>query len=144
MNHNNLSRLAFFGLSLFFLFAVVGCHADRAGIHIGDDPPPAVVAPAKPGGGPPPHAPAHGYRAKHQYHYYPASYVYFDLSRKCYFYLEGDSWKVSASLPTSVSVGLGDYVSIEMDTDKPYTQFDEHRKKYPPGQLKKKKNGKWS
>jgi hypothetical protein len=42
-------------------------------------------------------------------------------------------------------VQLGDYVSIEMDTDRPYTKFKEHKKKYPPGQLKKKKKKKnWS
>ena len=33
---------------------------------------------------------------------------------------------------------LGDHVSIEMDTDKPYTHYQEHKRKYPPGQLKKK------
>jgi hypothetical protein len=41
-------------------------------------------------------------------------------------------------------VQLGDYVSIEMDTDRPYTKFNEHKKKYPPGQLKKKKKKNWS
>jgi hypothetical protein len=42
-------------------------------------------------------------------------------------------------------VQLGDYVSIEMDTDKPYTKFKDHKKKYPPGQLKKnEKQEKWS
>lgn len=25
-----------------------------------------------------------------------------------------------------------------MDTDKPYTHYQEHKRKYPPGQLKKK------
>ena len=95
--------------------------------------------------GPPPHAPAHGYRAKYNYHYYPSAYVYFDVSRSCYFYLEGESWKMAASLPLSVRVRLGDHVSIEMDTDKPYTQFEVHKKKYPPGQLKgKKMKKKWS
>jgi len=46
------------------------------------------------------------------------------------------------SLPTNLRVKLGDYVTIDMDTDKPYTHFAEHKKKYPPGQLKKK--DKWS
>jgi hypothetical protein len=31
-------------------------------------------------------------------------------------------------------------VVIEMDSDKPYTHFDSHKKKYPPGQRKKEKN----
>ena len=41
--------------------------------------------------GPPAHAPAHGYRAKHRYKYYPSCSVYFDIGRSVYFYLEGDT-----------------------------------------------------
>jgi hypothetical protein len=52
---------------------------------------------------------------------------------------------MSVSLPVEVRVRLGDHVNIEMDTDRPYTHFEMHKKKYPPGQLKKKKrNKKWS
>ncbi len=40
-------------------------------------------------GGPPAHAPAHGYRARHSYLYYPSSYVYFDITRKVYFHMVG-------------------------------------------------------
>jgi hypothetical protein len=92
--------------------------------------------------GPPPHAPAHGYRAKHAYRYFPGSHVYFDVRRKVYFYLRGDQWKMSVALPEDIRLHACDYVSIEMDSDKPYTQFAKHKKKYPPGQLKKKKD-KW-
>jgi hypothetical protein len=96
-------------------------------------------------GGPPPHAPAHGYRAKYNYQYYPYSGVYFDTYRKVYFYIEGDIWRMSVSLPQEIHVKLGDYVSIEMDIDKPYIHYEEHKHKYPPGQLKKKgkKKKKW-
>ena len=92
--------------------------------------------------GPPAHAPAHGYRAKHQYRYYPSRSVYYDTGREIYFYLKGDNWEVRASLPGSIRVGLGDSVSIELDTDKPYLYHADHVKKYPPGQMKKKKNKK--
>jgi hypothetical protein len=71
-------------------------------------------------GGPPPHAPAHGYRAKYNYHYYPKAKVYFDTSRRLYFYMEGDKWRASVSLPLNLNLKLGDYVNIEMDSDKPY------------------------
>ncbi len=91
-------------------------------------------------GGPPDHAPAHGYRAKHQYRYYPSRSVYLDTARGLYFYLKGDNWEVGASLPTSLKSGLGDYVSFELDTDKPYVHHAEHVKKYPPGQSKEKKS----
>jgi hypothetical protein len=90
-------------------------------------------------GGPPPHAPAHGYRAKHQYRYFPSRSVYYDTGRRLYFYLKGDNWEVGASLPSSLRVGLGDSVSIELDTDKPYNHHQEHVKKYPP---KKSNNNK--
>jgi hypothetical protein len=83
-------------------------------------------------GGPPAHAPAHGYRAKHQYRYYPSRSVYYDTGRELYFYLKGDNWEVGTSLPNSLRVGLGDSVSIELDTDKPYNHHEEHVKKYPP------------
>ena len=81
--------------------------------------------------GPPDHAKAHGYRAKHTYRYYPAAQAYYDVDRKAYFYLEGDNWRVSASLPISLKAKLGDYVTIGMDSDKPYTGFEDHRLKYP-------------
>jgi hypothetical protein len=95
--------------------------------------------------GPPAHAPAHGYRAKHQYRYYPSRSVYYDTGRKLYFYIKGDRWEVGASLPNRIRIGLGDSVKIELDTDRPYIHHSEHVKKYPPGQMKKKhkKKNKW-
>lgn len=89
-------------------------------------------------GGPPSHAPAHGYRAKHKYRYYPDCSVYHDTDRDLYFYLKGDNWEIGASLPSNLRVRLGGSVSLEMDTDKPYTLYAEHRTKYPPGKSKKK------
>jgi hypothetical protein len=71
-------------------------------------------------GGPPAHAPAHGYRAKYNYQYYPEAKVYYDTDRKLYFYMQGDNWKASVSLPLDLKLGLGNYVSVEMDCDKPY------------------------
>ena len=71
-------------------------------------------------GGPPAHAPAHGYRAKYNYNYYPDENVYYDTDRKLYFYMEGDNWRASVSLPFDLKLKLGDHVSVEMDCDKPY------------------------
>lgn len=42
------------------------------------------------------------------------------------------------SLPQHIKLQLGDYVTMDMDTDKPYTRLGAHKHKYPPGQLKKK------
>jgi hypothetical protein len=99
------------------------------------DPSPTIVKTKK--NGPPAHAPAHGYRAKHQYRYFPSSSVYHDADRGLYFYLSGSNWQVAASLPHDLQIQLGNSVSIEMDTDKPYIYNDQHRKQYPPGQMKK-------
>jgi hypothetical protein len=87
-------------------------------------------------GGPPPHASAHGYRAKHQYRYYPNCNVYHDASRGVYFYLKGDGWAVGASLPTDLLSNLGASVSLDMDTDKPYEHNAEHLKQYPKEKYK--------
>jgi hypothetical protein len=95
-------------------------------------------------GGPPPHAPAHGYRAKYQYRYYPACSVYHDTDRGLYFYLKGDNWEIGASLPSNLQMRLGDSVSLELDTDKPYIYYAEHVKQYPPGQVKDKGKNKKS
>ena len=95
-------------------------------------------------GGPPDHAPAHGYRAKHQYRYYPSQQVYHDSDRGLYFYLKGDNWEAGASLPSQLKAGLGESVTFELDIDKPYVQNAEHIKKYPPKKSKGKKNKKWA
>jgi hypothetical protein len=39
---------------------------------------------------------------------------------------------------------LGQQVALEMETDKPYTYYDDHNKKYPPGKAKKNKSKKWA
>ena len=126
---------------------ISACRTTGGEVHVGWEPDPGKSHPscskkaAKQG--PPPHAPAHGYRAKNKYHYYPNAYVYFDISRQVYFYLEGDAWRMSASLPSSLHVRLGGYVTIAMDSDKPYKHFKKHKEKYPPGHQKKKKD-KWA
>ena len=93
--------------------------------------------------GPPAHARAHGYRAKHKYRYYPDSSVYHDTERGLYFYIKGGNWEVGASLPNSLQMRLGESVSLELDTDKPYTYHADHAKQYPPGKMKKSKSKKY-
>ncbi len=92
--------------------------------------------------GPPPWAPAHGYRAKHHYYYYPGSCVYYDVDRKIYFYPQGSEWRVSASLPVGIRLDAGSHAFLDMDADKPYIYHDQVVKRYPPGQLKKAEKGK--
>jgi hypothetical protein len=102
--------LLVFSLSLFF----TGCQGTRFVIQ--SEPPPKP-SPVYKKGGPPPWAPAHGYRAKHKYRYYP------------------------------FRIDVNDYVTLEMESNKPYEYDRQVVKRYPPGQLKKKHKkkgkGKW-
>ena len=89
--------------------------------------------------GSPSHAPVHGYRAKFQYRYYPRCKVYYDTARGVYFYLKGENWEVGISLPSHLKNDLGEYVSLELDTDKPYLFNEEHNKKYSSKQSNSEK-----
>ena len=114
------------------LLMLNACAVTGGGVHVG--------GPPEQKGGPPPHAPAHGYHAKQVYHYYPDAFVYFDVSSQVYFYLEGSVWKTAVILPDAYRIKIVDieYVSVDLDDDKPYKHFEEHKKKYPPGHAKKK------
>ncbi len=131
------------GMACLALLLLAGCKTPESlGIIIGDRPNPKVSK--KPG--PPSHAPAYGRRAKHKYNYYPDAEVYYDSGSSNYFYLSGDKWKVSVSLPDSLKVKLGSSVTLELGTDKPYEYHKANKKNYPPGQRKKKgkkKGKKW-
>jgi hypothetical protein len=87
-------------------------------------------------GGPPAHAKAHGYRAKHQYRYYPDQKVYHDADRGLYFYLKGDNWQVGASLPSTLKSGLGESVTLDLEVDNPSVHNADHVKQYPPKKSK--------
>jgi hypothetical protein len=130
-----IAMLCVIGLCLFVFNS--GCYSvgvvyDQPTYRSEPPPPPPPHEP-----GPPPWAPAHGYRAKHQYRYYPESHVYYDTGRRVYFYYEGGRWGASVSLPSSIRIDVNDYVGLEMDTDEPYKYDSDVVKKYPPGQQKK-------
>lgn len=74
---------------------------------------------------PPPWAPAHGWRAKHQYVYYPSAEVYYAPASRMWFWLGGNGWQAGVSLPGALQgyVQAGG-VSISLDVDRPYLQND--------------------
>ncbi len=74
---------------------------------------------------PPPWAPAHGWRAKHQYTYYPRGEVYYAQESRTWFWLDGGNWRSGISLPAPFEayVRVGG-VNIELGSDRPYV---EHR-----------------
>lgn len=94
-----------------------------------------VQGPAR---GPAPHAKARGYRIRRMYRYYPAAQIYFDVKRSVYFFMSGGVWVMRAALPASLRVNLGPFVTMELDTDKPYSKHSAHARKYPPGQYRRK------
>ena len=75
---------------------------------------------------PPPWAPAHGYRAKHRYVYYPDRQIYYAPEAQLWFWLTGDGWRFGARLPLAYQpyVGSGG-VALELYTDRPYEDHDE-------------------
>jgi hypothetical protein len=49
----------------------------------------------------------------------------------------GGAWKAVATLPGGITLAAGTAVTLEMETDTPYAEFDSHKAKYPPGLAKK-------
>lgn len=121
-------------VSILLIGMTVGCYS--TGVVVETEPVYREAPQAHPPG-PPPWAPAHGHRSKHRYWYYPASSVYYEVDRKVYFYYSGGQWRVSVSLPAGLRIDVRDYVTLEMDTPRPYHYHSEVAKRYPPGQLKK-------
>ena len=127
------------------LSVLIGCGTSGGvGVKTGSDTDVVIQQPPVAQKGPPQWAPAHGHRAKYKYLYFPECPAYYDTDRSVYFYIEGANWVVSVSLPDRLSMKVSEHVVLEMDTDKPYTYYNDHKKKYPPGQAKKNKSNKWA
>jgi len=130
-----MKKLLLTGLGALML---AGCATDGrspnggVGVSIGGSAPPPVIV-ESPRGGPPPWAPAHGRRAQdawYRYHYYPASGVYMNVSTGSYFYLSEGAWQVAMTLPSTVMLDTSNYIILELETDRPYLYYDEHKVKY--------------
>lgn len=80
--------------------------------------------------GPPPWAPAHGYRAKQKYRYYPAYNLYQDPVSGLFFSFRAGAW-AKGPLPPGVDPGrLGRYREFDGYVDEPW-------KSHPPAGKKK-------
>jgi len=141
MKKSNISDLTIVSFCFILILALNACNGAGSGFHF------SLTKGSPPSKGkkvekhaPPDHAKAHGRRAKYDYRYYPDAQVYFDTNRKVYFYIDGRGWKMSVNLPHKIK--LAGYVTIEMDTKRPYKDFKKHKAKYRPGH--KKKNKWWS
>ena len=126
MKYHPITKLPIFLITIIFIISFSLISTDEGSFRIGCS---FVLAKGKKAG-PPEHAKSHGYRAKHTYRYYPSANAYYDVERKSYFYLEGNNWRVGISLPDNLNLRLGSYVTIGMDSDKPYTSFEVHKRQY--------------
>ena len=125
-------------LSVLSLFAITGCHNFGGGVIIGGSYSHGHNAP-------PAHAPAHGRRSHHRYHYYPNAEFYFDIGRNMYFYLDSNArWSYSVTLPFHLRHHLhNNYVEIEMEDDRPYRRHKHHKNKYKKHKTKYNRKGKY-
>jgi hypothetical protein len=83
--------------------------------------------------GPPPWAPAHGYRAKTRYVYFPQQNIYYDTQRTVYIYINTGNWEIGARLPKgikAVTLRESRQVELRMGIDNPQKYNVEHVKKY--------------
>lgn len=80
---------------------------------------------------PPPWAPAHGWRAHHQYVYYPSAEVYYAPDTRMWFWLGGNGWQAGVSLPAALQgyVQVGG-VNISLDVDRPYLRNTDVVRRY--------------
>ena len=94
---------------------------------------------------PPDHAPAHGYRAKHEYIYYREREIYYAPEVRQWFWIDGGDWRVGARLPERYQQFTSGGVRVELDTDRPYTEHRyvvDHYGKGPKGHKKYKHKNK--
>lgn len=82
---------------------------------------------------PPSHAPAHGYRAKHRYTYYPQREIYYAPESRLWFWLDGGDWRFGASLPGPYQQYTTGGISIELGSERPYTEHSHVVREYGRG-----------
>jgi hypothetical protein len=131
------NRIFILILAVLIFVSLSGCRTS-AGIFIGNTWPGAGPSYDQ---GPPPWAPAHGNRAKYTYRYYPYHGIYFEERTGVYFYMVDGIWHTSVSLPVSIRITVNDFVTLDMDSDRPYEYHNDVVKRYPPGQQKNKGKG---
>lgn len=140
MHRKDIYKFGILVLLIFLSVSLSGCRT-AGSVFIGNAPPGPGPAPSYEKEGPPPWAPAHGNRAKHIYRYYPYHGIYFEQKTGVYFYLSEGRWQMSASLPAHIRITVNEFVTLDMDTDRPYDFHNDVVKKYPPGQQKNKGQG---
>ncbi|UCG78124.1 MAG: hypothetical protein JSV21_11310 [Nitrospirota bacterium] len=71
-------------------------------------------------------------RDRYRYRYYPSLFIYFDINRGLWFYLEGGRWRNARRLPRHIVVpSHSHHVELEMYTERPYDHFKRHKTEHP-------------
>lgn len=89
---------------------------------------------------PPDHAPAHGYRAKHDYVYYREREIYYAPATSQWFWNDGGNWRGDLRLPERYQQFTSGGVRIALGTDRPYTEHRHVVERYGKGPKKSKKS----
>jgi hypothetical protein len=87
---------------------------------------------------PPGHAPAHGYRAKHRYVYYPERELYYAPESRLWFWMQGADWRVGANLPAPYQQYTSGGITIELGSERPFTEHVYVVERYGKGSKHKK------
>jgi len=114
-----------FSIVVFSLFCLVG--ASLSGCVVANRPYGYVHTPPGP--------------VMYDYWYYPDVQVYYNYSSGMYFYLgTGGVWIETRTLPPTLRYRLGSHISIHSRYQRPYREYEEHRRAYPPRQREKERH----
>jgi len=73
---------------------------------------------------PPPWAPAHGYRAQHEYVYYPSHEIYYEPASSLWFWLDQGNWRFGVELPIYYRQYTRGGITVVLDAERPYHRHD--------------------
>ncbi len=105
-----------------------------------EESPPNVKTTHESPGERPAHAPPPVQRGKFKYRYYPLAKVYFAPDRGRYYWLSPRGWRVGTRLPKSITIEGDVAVTVELNTDVPYTQHAKVERAHPGHSRSKRKS----
>lgn len=117
-----LSRFTMLIMALIFLISTSGCFHHHK--HVRNKPPvseasraprvwhlPAFLEPARQVSMP---------KKVYTYLYYPSVNIYFDTTRKLYFFTDGEDWQEATRLPSGFLINKNEAVTVQLKSDKPF------------------------
>ncbi len=71
------------------------------------------------------------------YTYFPDAAIYYNQTKKVYFYMQDGKWQSGPTLPQAIVIDKMESVEVTLNTDTPYIEHEIIAKKYPKGWSKK-------